>query len=92
MHFASVTKMPLPSGTWSSATVEVALRDGKITYCRPHIVNLLATNDACLLSMSDFGGHMLSVRFFTSKKGGIGEGRQVSAQVIMHIAAALDGC
>ena len=32
---------------------------------------------------------MLSVRFFTSKKGEIGEGGQVSAQGIVHIAAAL---
>ena len=36
----------LPSRSWSSATVEVALRDRKFTYCRPHIINLLTTNDA----------------------------------------------
>ena len=42
--------------------------------------------------MSDFGGYMLSVRFFTSKKGGIGEGGQVSAQGNVHIAASLAVC
>ena len=45
-----------------------------------HIVNLLTTNDAFCHGLSDFGGHMLSVRFCTIRKGGIGEGGQVSAQ------------
>ena len=31
-------------------------------------------------------------KFCTSKKGGIGVGGQVSAQGIMHMAAALAGC
>ena len=35
---------------------------------------------------------MLSVRFFTSRKGEIGEGGQVSARGAVHIAAALAGC
>ena len=65
--------------------------DEKFTYYRSHIVSFLTTNDAfCLLS--DFGGHKLSVRFFTSRKGEIGEGGQVSAWGIVHMAAALAGC
>ena len=55
--------------------VEVALRDRKFTYCRPHIVNFLTTNDAfchCLTLVDT-----LSV--FTSKKVGTGGGGQVSA-------------
>ena len=47
------------------------------------------------VSLSDFGGHMLSVyairfedKFHTGIKGGIGVGGQVSAQGIVHMAAA----
>ena len=63
--------MPLPSGTWSIATIEVALRDRKFTYCRPHIFNPLMP-----FVLSDFGC-MLPVgaicfedRFCASKKVG----------------------
>ena len=50
------------------------------------------------VSLSDVGGHMLSVyairfedKFHTGIKGGIGVGGQVSAQGIVHMAAPLGG-
>ena len=38
--------MPLPSGTWTIATIEVALRDGEIYITVSHIFNPLTTDDA----------------------------------------------
>ena len=68
--------MPLPSGTWSIATIEVDLRDGKFTYCRPYMFNPLTTDDAFCVALSDFscmssvGASCFEDRFLLTKKVG----------------------
>ena len=66
--------MPVPSGTWSIATIEVALRDEKFTYCRSYIFNPLTTYDTfwhCLtLAVLSVDAICFEVRFCASKKMG----------------------
>ena len=85
MHLSIVGgyKNALPSGTWSIATIEVALRDRKFTCSRPHIFNSLTWH---LLALSDFG-YVLSVgescfegMFCSSDRGSGGRGEGVSIQ------------
>ena len=74
--------MPLPSGTWSIAPIEVALRDRKFTCCRPHIFNSLTTDDTfwcCLiLAVLSVGERCLKIHFVLAKRwdrgGGMGGG------------------
>ena len=53
--------MPLPSGTWSIATIEVALRNGEI-----YILTLVV----CYQMVQS----VLKISFVLAKKGGIGGG------------------
>ena len=75
--------MPLPSGTWSIAPIEVALRDRKFTCCRPHIFNSLTTDDTfwCCLILAmcyQLVKDVLKIHFILAKRwdrgGGMGGG------------------
>ena len=78
--------MPLPSGTWSIATIEVALRDGNL-HTVGHIFNPLTTDDAlwhCLTFAACYhavGAICFKDKFCASKKGAIGRGGRVSTQL-----------
>ena len=66
--------MPLPSETWSIATINVAIRDRKFTCCRL-IFNPLTTDDAswCCLTLAvcyQLGQAVLKVSFVLAKNVG----------------------
>ena len=72
--------MPLSSGTWSIATIKVALRDRKFTYCRPQIFNHLTTDDTfwhclTLAVWYQLVQAVLKIGFVLVKRWGRGGGR-----------------
>ena len=83
--------MPLPSGTWSIATIKVALRDRKFTCCRPHIFNSLTFWCCPILAMCyQLVKDVLKIHFVLAKRWDRGGG--MGGEGVQYRMAALTGC